>query len=77
MAKSKETTSSFNLEEKLTEIRAILDQMQQGTTDFDKQMGLFQRGQALIGACRTYLGEAELKIQQLIDGAYEDFEEKY
>lgn len=69
-------SESFNLAEKLTQIRQLIDRMQQGGADFDQQMQLFQEGQGLIQSCRAYLGNAELKIQQLIDGTYEDFEEK-
>ena len=58
---------SFSLEEKLEELRKILEQMQKGMSDFDEQMSLFRRGQELIGVCREYLQEAELQVDQLLD----------
>ncbi len=58
---------AFSLEEKLEELRKILEQMQKGMSDFDQQMELFTSGQALIQVCREYLQGAELKVDQLLD----------
>ncbi|MDX1909457.1 MAG: exodeoxyribonuclease VII small subunit [Bacteroidia bacterium] len=61
-------TPPFSLEDQLTEIRRIIDTMQKGVSDFDRQVALFQRGNELIAGCRTYLDTAEMQVQQLIDG---------
>jgi len=64
----------FSLEDSLGEIRDILDKMQKGVSDFDKQMELFKRGNALVEACRSYLDGAEMSIKQWVEGELEDFE---
>ncbi|MCI4666608.1 MAG: exodeoxyribonuclease VII small subunit [Bacteroidia bacterium] len=58
----------FSLEDNLQEIRDILEKMQRGISDFDKQMELFKRGKALVSGCRDYLDGAEMTIQQLVNG---------
>ncbi|MEM6348095.1 MAG: exodeoxyribonuclease VII small subunit [Bacteroidota bacterium] len=58
----------FSLEDKLTEIRKLIDQMQKGVSDFDQQVALYQAGSAMIKECREYLDASELQIKQLIDG---------
>ena len=65
---------AFSLEDKLREIRSLLDQMQSGSQDFDENVKLFTRGTQLIEACRNYLDEAELQIKQLVEGAAGDEE---
>ncbi len=56
----------FSLEEKLEELRILLDQMQKGMTDFDQQMALFRHGQSLIAACRKHLDATELLVEQIL-----------
>jgi exodeoxyribonuclease VII small subunit len=68
-------TSEFSLEKTLVELRQLVEQMQKGVNDFDQQVKLFEQGQTLIKDCRTYLDEAELQVEQLIEGNYQDFPE--
>lgn len=58
----------FSLEDKLSEIRVIIEKMQQGVSDFDQQVALFQNGSEMIKECRDYLDASELQIKQLIAG---------
>lgn len=58
----------FSLEDKLNEIRAIIEKMQKGVSDFDRQIELFEQGAQAIQACRAYLDGAEMQVQQLIEG---------
>ena len=60
--------SKFSLEEKLTQIRDLVEKMQKGVSDFDKQVELFKQGNDLIKECREYLDASELKIEELIKG---------
>ncbi|GAB4409575.1 MAG: hypothetical protein OHK0039_13370 [Bacteroidia bacterium] len=64
---------NFSLETNIEELRRLVEQMQKGVSDFDKQVALFRRGMALIQQCRTYLDASELQVKQLIDGSMEDF----
>lgn len=59
---------SFSLEQKLSELRELVEKMNQGVSNFDSQVALFQKGTSLIEECRKYLDQSEMKIQQLIDG---------
>ena len=71
-----EKDNTFSLEEKLEAIRAILDQMQRGVSDFDKQTALFKSGKQLIRECREYLDVSELEIKKLVNGQLEDFSDE-
>ncbi len=67
----------FSLEEKLREIRNLLDNMQSGELDFDENVKLFTKGTTLIEACRKYLDEAELQVKQLVEGTSGEEEQAY
>jgi exodeoxyribonuclease VII small subunit len=58
----------FSLEDKLREIKEILQKMQLGGNDFDENIKLFTQGTALIAQCRGYLDTAEVSIKQLVEG---------
>ncbi len=58
----------FSLEEKLKEVREILQKMQVGANDFDENIKLFTQGTALIADCRKYLDTAEVSVKQLLSG---------
>lgn len=68
---------SFSLEEKLREIRGLLDKMQSGDQNFDENMRLFQEGTAAIKDCREYLDTAELAIKQVIEADEEPDESDF
>lgn len=68
MKKKTTEPEGFSLEEKLKEIREILQKMQVGANDFDENLKLFAQGTALIGECRKYLDTAEVSVKQLING---------
>jgi exodeoxyribonuclease VII small subunit len=67
--------TEFALEEKIAEIRSIVDRMQKGISDFDSQKKLFRQGSDLIKECREYLERSEMEIRMLVNGKEEDFEE--
>ncbi|MDX2284000.1 MAG: exodeoxyribonuclease VII small subunit [Bacteroidia bacterium] len=69
-----ELPADFSLEEKLTELRRLVEKMQQGVSDFDRQVELFRQGMELIGQCRGYLDQAELRVQQLVNGELKPLE---
>lgn len=71
MAKEK-----FSLEEKLEDLRSLVEKMQKGVSDFDQQVALFKEGSQLIKECRGYLNGAELEIKQLIKGEMKPFGEE-
>ncbi len=65
---------SFSLEEKIEQIKAIVEKMQKGVVDFDEHVSLFKEGIQLVKDCQQYLEGAETKIQQLVDGNWEVFD---
>jgi len=68
--------TNFSLEETLTELRKLVDDMQKGVGDFDQQIALFQKGQTLIKTSRDYLDKSELQVQKLINGELTDSHEE-
>ena len=58
-------TPDFNLEIALNRIREIQALLQDGTQPFDESVTLFEEATKLIGNCRTYLRDAELKLEKL------------
>ncbi|WNJ20720.1 exodeoxyribonuclease VII small subunit [Pontibacter sp. G13] len=64
--------TEFSLEQSIEEIRTLINKMQQGVSDFDEQIRMFQAGTSKIEACRNFLDQAEIKVQQLVDGQLED-----
>ncbi|MDJ1485044.1 exodeoxyribonuclease VII small subunit [Cytophagaceae bacterium YF14B1] len=59
------SSETFNLEKSLTRIRDIQSLLQEGNQPFDDSVGLFEEATQLINACRSYLLEAEVKLQKL------------
>lgn len=64
MAKKK-TNDSF--EEKLQRIKAVADQLQREELSLDQSMALFSEADLLIKECRTFLEEANLQVEHLIN----------
>lgn len=55
-----------SLDTDIMRIRTIVEEMQKGISDFDKQVALFKEASELIKACQTYLNQSEIEIKQLI-----------
>jgi|GEM_PF-7004579 len=58
-------THPFHLETALSRIREIQSLLQDGNQSFDESVALFEEATRLIGQCRVYLLEAEVKLQKL------------
>ena len=58
-------TPAFHLETALSRIREIQSLLQDGNQPFDESVTLFEEATRLIGQCRVYLLEAEVKLQKL------------
>ncbi len=55
-----------NLEESLTEINQLIDHMEHGQLSLEQSLANFERGITLIKHCQKILGEAEQKVQILM-----------
>lgn len=64
----------FSLDTNITRIRTIVEEMQKGITDFDKQVLLFKEAAGLIKECQTYLHTAELEVEQLVNQEWKPFD---
>lgn len=55
-----------NLEVSLTEISQLVDKMEKGELSLEQSLTHFERGITLIRHCQKILGEAEQKVQLLM-----------
>lgn len=63
MAKKKNLAG---FEDKLARIKQLADKLQQEELGMDESMALYTEADELLQACRQYLDQAEIKIEQLI-----------
>lgn len=68
-------SKKFSLDTNITRIRTIVEEMQKGITDFDKQVALFKEAATLIKECQAYLHTAELEVEQLVNDAWKPLEQ--
>lgn len=64
----------FVFEQALTDLEAIVDEMENGELSLEDSLKAYEKGVALTNQCQQALKEAELKIQQLVNNKLEDFE---
>jgi exodeoxyribonuclease VII small subunit len=64
----------LSYEEALSELEDIVSTLESGTQPLNVSLALYERGQVLAGYCAGILDQAELKIQQLVDGELVDFD---
>jgi len=64
-----ETTSAFNFEASLTELEALVQQMEQGDLTLEDSLAAFERGISLTRGCQTALATAEQKVNILMQDA--------
>lgn len=67
---------NFSLEANIQRIRVIVEEMQKGVSDFDRQIALFKEGMALVKSCQEYLNTSEMEIQQLLNGQLVPFKKE-
>jgi exodeoxyribonuclease VII small subunit len=52
-------------EQKIEQVRRIIEKIEDGNTSLDESIRLFEQGAALVKQCETLLNEAEMKITTL------------
>lgn len=66
MAKEKlKSPSELNYEEAISELKALVEELESSELLLEEGIALFERGQALAARCSELLEEAELKFIQL------------
>jgi exodeoxyribonuclease VII small subunit len=59
----------MSFEEALAELEGIVRQLEAGDVELEKSIAIYERGAALKAHCETRLKSAELKIEQIVQGA--------
>jgi exodeoxyribonuclease VII small subunit len=67
-AKSK-PVEKMSFEEALAELEGIVRQLEAGEVELEKSIAIYERGAALKAHCDARLKSAELKVEQIVQGA--------
>ena len=70
MADAKEKpVDKMSFEEALGELEGIVKQLEAGEVELEKSITIYERGAALKAHCESRLKTAELKVEQIVQGA--------
>ena len=59
----------MTFEEALGELEGIVRQLETGDVELEKSIAIYERGAALRAHCEGRLKSAELKVEQIVQGA--------
>ncbi|MGH1422360.1 MAG: exodeoxyribonuclease VII small subunit [Hyphomonas sp.] len=59
----------MSFEEALNELEGIVRQLETGSVELEKSIAIYERGAALKQHCEGRLKSAELKVNQIVQGA--------
>ena len=62
---SRKKPENLSFEEALSELEALVEQLENGEISLDESLKSFERGVALTRSCQTQLQNAELKVKTL------------
>ena len=62
---SRKKPENLSFEEALSELEALVEQLENGEISLDESLKSFERGVALTRNCQTQLQNAELKVKTL------------
>ncbi len=74
--KSEKEVEELSYEEALAELEGIVESLEDGQSQLEESMKLFERGQALVTHCGALLESAQLKVQKLAGESVAAFEEE-
>ena len=74
--KTEKKVEELSYEEALAELETIVSALEDGQSQLEEAIKLFERGQALAGRCGVLLEAAELKVKQVVGEDVVDFEEE-
>ena len=74
--KTEKLVEELSYEEALVELEGIVLALEDGQSQLEEAIKLFERGQALAARCGVLLEAAELKVKQLVGDVVTDFEEE-
>jgi exodeoxyribonuclease VII small subunit len=64
----------FSYEKSIARIKEISEVLKQNPTQFEENLKLFSEAMTLIKKCKSYIENAEIKVQAIIDGKLEDYD---
>ena len=59
----------LTFEEALAELEVTVRQLEAGEVELEKSIAIYERGAALKAHCESRLKSAELKVEQIVQGA--------
>ena len=74
--KTELSVEELSYEEALAELEGIVESLEDGQSQLEESMKLFERGQALVTHCGALLESAQLKVQKLAGESVTAFEEE-
>ena len=63
------SAKKFNLEKSLSDLEALVEELESGDLPLDKAMKKFEEGIKLTRGCQTALKDAEQKVEILLNSA--------
>lgn len=74
--KTEKAIEELSYEEALVELESIVSALEEGQSQLEEAIKLFERGQDLAARCGVLLEAAELKVKQVVGEEIEVFEEE-
>jgi len=59
----------MSFEDALAELEGIVDKLERGDVPLEQSIAIYERGAALKSHCEARLKSAELKVEQIVQGA--------
>lgn len=59
----------MSFEAALKELETIVDKLERGDVELEQSIAIYERGAALKAHCESRLKSAELKVEQIVQGA--------
>ncbi len=63
------SVQSLSFEAALRELESIVDKLERGDVELEQSIEIYERGAALKAHCEAKLKAAELKVEQIVQGA--------
>jgi len=61
--------ANMSFEDALQELEGIVDKLERGDVALEQSIAIYERGAALKAHCEAQLKAAELKVEQIVQGA--------
>jgi len=71
---AKNTEKTLNFEASFSRLEKLVLDLESGDLDLETSMQAFEEGMKLVGQCQKQLGDAELKLQELVKNSQGEWE---